>query len=956
MHVSTAGVIASAPVAWASSSTFLTVPFGAILRTFDVSQSPPRCIASHIGHTSPVTSVISLSDMRVASASKDGTLRIWDIQGGNCLRTFDIGRPLSSIDLLSSAKILSYANQELNIIEFGIKVKRRSRMITRSHLQIVKSEEGVIVSGKDSNMVAIIEGNALHITTKDGVEPLLTVPHRKLLTSVAITADASKLAVGDEMGVIWVYHDVANLLSMLKKGRNIRRPSSLGVSKLHWHPSAVQGLSFGHQGRVLLSGGNETVLVSWQMSRTNFGVKTFLSSLKAPILGIIVSPDEKLYATTHSDNAVRIIDQRTGTVVETIRGVASRLLHISQDNPKHLFSSRVDPSLLNHFAAVNDRMNPSRLWLTGTGSTIQLFDVCKGVQVEEHAVAPRNSTAQQKQRNEKHERPGELVVTAVAVHKKRDLIATIDHQDLRTENTNFYGAKKGADTLRLWNRTEDGDFNLITVINEPHGSGNPVTDLSFHPYLPYLSTTSSCGTFRLWSETGSETNSWRCESEKTYKDLPSHAVAFSGDGSLQAVAFGNLITIWTIETTEGLEDAQYMQVTNEEKKGSCSTITFELLRVLVHPPHHELVRKLIFVSDTVPILLATTKYCLYAWNVITQGIWWSHRFLCDPDSMVLDEDSNRVAISIHIPPLVASSNRLYVDGNESRTIHNSQPGDIVNRKLSSFSEKDTDCVKTHKLDSLATEKRGLRAGEQEKANELDTAIAVFSSASPVPTNVFRLSPGLKVAALAFVRLGGASTCSNRSLVSFDSNLKVTLHPTYQSPEDTSSAITEELLASTPAAQGDEQKGNLDRILGDAWQDDYRESNKNQDDTKIRISDSIHNDAFPKGTDISKYKDVTFALSQAFCGAVDVQGSVMPRLTQFMDTLLLSRRRLCGDESESTGAQNLKNGGNTNENSKKNGLPLRPNSPDVKKTSEAKSRSFCRSLILLEHPRSSKTRS
>ncbi|CAN8076805.1 unnamed protein product [Agarophyton chilense] len=982
MSVSTAGLIASAPVAWASSSQYLTVPFGAVLRTYDVSQSPPKCIALHVGHTSPVTSVIPMPGMRVASASKDGTLRMWDLRTAQCMRTIDVGRPLSNIECLSPDKMIGYANQELNIIDSSNRAKGKYRKIVKSHVRILRSEEGRIVSAQNGRVVAIIEGNGMHITsTANNLEPLLTVPSRTLLTSIAISVDGSKLAVGDETGVICIYHNLGRTLSLLKKGRNILRPSALDVSRLHWHPSAVRALAFCHQDRVLLSGGNETVLVSWQMNRTNFGTRNFLPRLKAPIIGISASPDEKFYATTHSDNAVRIIDQRSGSVVQTIRGVACRLLDICTDNPKHLFSSRLHPSSLTHFTASNDHTNPTRLWLTGTGPTVQSFEVYLGEQVDEHSVAPKNVIYKPIEKSKERVYPDQLVVTCIAMHKNMNLIATVDHQDLRTSDSNFYGSKKGVYNLRIWNREAGGGLRLISVINEPHGSGNPVTDMSFHSRLPCISTTSSCGTAKLWSKPDSETGFWRCESEKSYKGLPANAVAFSEDGSLEAVAYGNTITVWTLETNESLEDFGSIASTNKNEADSMDfhcKVDFELFRVLVHPPQRDFVQKLAFICGRVPILLACTKYGLYAWNVITQGIWWSHRFSCDPRTLVVDADSNRFAVSIRIPPLVASSIGFGFDAVRKRTSSGLKPIDMSVRDLLNPGEKSpvpsemgdtgqnetatekssitTDAIKVldDKRHHSHTQKPEVSNNTcQKKFSISDSAIAVFDAGSPVPISVHRLSPGLNVVALAFVQLGTAKSGSNRSLVSFDTNLEVTVHRDYEATESTVSAVTAEIYNPSVVVENSEQSGFLDRLLGEAWQDELRvSSNAKREMERIVLDVKADN-----GTNVSLPGKIGDAISEAFQGAVHVQGPVPSRLSQLLGSLLQSHREVCDDDKcEKQTATSGKEGESTGEIDGSNKMRSSQHFQPMRESNETESRSFCRSLIRIEHQQSSETKS
>lgn len=50
------------------------------------------------------------------------------------------------------------------------------------------------------------------------------------------------------------------------------------------------------------------MLVVWQLAS---GKPTFLPRLGAPIESLAISPDAKLYAIAHSDNAIRLVDAAT---------------------------------------------------------------------------------------------------------------------------------------------------------------------------------------------------------------------------------------------------------------------------------------------------------------------------------------------------------------------------------------------------------------------------------------------------------------------------------------------------------------------------------------------------------------------------------------------------------------------------------------------------------------------
>ena len=60
------------------------------------------CLRVLEGHTSSVTSVTALGDGRLASASYDKTVRVWDAASGACLETIPQGSPRAA-ELASSA-------------------------------------------------------------------------------------------------------------------------------------------------------------------------------------------------------------------------------------------------------------------------------------------------------------------------------------------------------------------------------------------------------------------------------------------------------------------------------------------------------------------------------------------------------------------------------------------------------------------------------------------------------------------------------------------------------------------------------------------------------------------------------------------------------------------------------------------------------------------------------------
>jgi NET1-associated nuclear protein 1 (U3 small nucleolar RNA-associated protein 17) len=95
-------------------------------------------------------------------------------------------------------------------------------------------------------------------------------------------------------------------------------------------------------------------------------------------------------------------------------------------------------------------------------------------------------------------------------------------------------------------------FSLNTSIDWPHEHGiqslkiQPISDTD--PTI--LAATSGLdGLFKTWGKVEDpsihgRSEWWNCENAGTYRGLPSGPLSFSSDGSLLAVAFKQILTIW----------------------------------------------------------------------------------------------------------------------------------------------------------------------------------------------------------------------------------------------------------------------------------------------------------------------------------------------------------------------------------------------------------------------------
>ena len=81
--------------------------------------------------------------------------------------------------------------------------------------------------------------------------------------------------------------------------------AGMSVATIHWHANPVAALCFSQDGRYLLSGGEEAVLVVWQLLTLK---RTYLPRLGGPISHITCIPDDPTkYVIGQRSNVVRIV-------------------------------------------------------------------------------------------------------------------------------------------------------------------------------------------------------------------------------------------------------------------------------------------------------------------------------------------------------------------------------------------------------------------------------------------------------------------------------------------------------------------------------------------------------------------------------------------------------------------------------------------------------------------------
>ena len=159
--------------------------------------------------------------------------------------------------------------------------------------------------------IAVMSRTLLKIYRLIGRRPHLMKTYSlvRLPTCLAFHPVETIVAVGDNKGQINFYH--------------FSKEDSSGSSRplktvFHWHAHRVTCLAFSQDGSYMISGGEEAVLVIWQLAT---GHKQFLPRLGGTINTLSISHDQSLYAMSLEDNSVHVINSANLKVTYSIQGV-----------------------------------------------------------------------------------------------------------------------------------------------------------------------------------------------------------------------------------------------------------------------------------------------------------------------------------------------------------------------------------------------------------------------------------------------------------------------------------------------------------------------------------------------------------------------------------------------------------------------------------------------------------
>ena len=395
---------------------------------------------------------------------------------------------------------------------------------------------------------------------------------RAPLTSVAFHPFDCCVATGHNNGKIIIW-------------RNLEVDSEPVCTKLHWHAHPVASLKFSNDGGYLYSGGEESVLVFWQVDTNH---KQFKPRLGAPIAQISNSPDDTVVAVCHADNVINLVSAVDLSVVNVVQGLA---------RANHVYTGLVSDPLSNSLV-LNSQDGKLQFYKPDTDSLAFTLEIVR----QNYISKPKNEPLQM------------TFVEQVSFSNDGSWLATVERRD--------DGKTTPENRLKFWKLNKETQRHVLnTCIDPPHE--DKVVAVEFQPGVFDIRRAMSAaldGKFKIWNlkqqpDIKEYRETWECQSVGYLRDEPVNDATFSSDGSLLAVVYGQVITLWD-------------PCNNEQK-------------TTLYSPYLQDIRQIKFGTKSCShIMLASTGDYLMAWDLLSCTVLWSTEtkvlsILPDPCSYVM---------------------------------------------------------------------------------------------------------------------------------------------------------------------------------------------------------------------------------------------------------------------------------------------------------------------------------
>ncbi|KAI8907197.1 quinon protein alcohol dehydrogenase-like superfamily [Gorgonomyces haynaldii] len=548
------GTLQTLSPVFSSDTQFLLVGCGARIKCYNIETGLLYNVLE-TGKTHELTHLQVVGNQVYASADKN--LYLWDYNANLLLEVFETESVIHKFLVSDRECFIITKTEKLNRIgpKTGIPEDYTLAQLVKLNLDSRKTQvmyesmnEKLLDLCELQDQLVLVGLNSYMYLSDNGLKRYKS---QSKLTCVAGHPTQNMIALGDSIGRIFLAY-----------GNGKSEPK---MTEMHWHAHQVNDLCFTGDGVYLLSGGEEAVLVMWQLET---GSKAFVPRLGSEIVHVSIAPQHTFYCVGQKDNSIQLISTGDMNVFRTFSGI--KAAHLDQ---------KMYPTSVFHLDPIN-----RHLVLNGLPGTLQYYSAIGDHSIKEFDVTNRNrvSKTESKDLRQTHVR--------FAQHSQDGMwLVTLESR----KNDDFddeYVLKFYQYDLDLQN------YFLNTRVDMPHQKDVNSLSLSHGKNGLFCVTTSVDKTFKIYECVQGKTQAcWMVRTTHRYNHLVPNSAQFCEDDSFLAVGFGPVLSLWDHRTGQLLHTLS-----------CCAT--------------GDDIQKIIFSQQ---FLITQSKYRLDVWNLLTGSVYWS---------------------------------------------------------------------------------------------------------------------------------------------------------------------------------------------------------------------------------------------------------------------------------------------------------------------------------------------
>jgi WD40 repeat protein len=441
--------------------------------------------------TTSIGVAFSHDSARIASASYDSKVTIWDANNGECLQALKRHRDrVTSVAFSQDSTMLASASYDRTVILWNTSNGKCLQLLKGHH----KSVNSVAFSYDSTRLASASSDRTIRIWDARSGECLQKLQsHLSSVRSVAFSSNSTQLASASWDATIKIWD----------------AESGKCLKTLRGHSDVVCSVAFSHDSTRLASASADNTIRIWDTkSSEQLHTPTGHHSV---VCAVAFSYDSSQLVSAFTDGMVRIWDSGSGKCTQTLEG----------------HSERVDSVVFSH----------NSIWLASASydNTVRIWDARNGKCVQK--LKDHNSTL------------NSITAVAFSLDSTR-LASTSDYHRVRIWDTSsgeclqtleshgeYIRPKSSRDTDRIWDRNKDGHCLQDRSV-------------AFSRDSTYLASASDNGIIRVW-----DTCSSKCIQilKRPENSANVYSLAFSYDSSRLAASDRMRVTIWDARGGECLQ-------------------------------------------------------------------------------------------------------------------------------------------------------------------------------------------------------------------------------------------------------------------------------------------------------------------------------------------------------------------------------------------------------------------